>query len=418
MNPRHRSPLAIRYSLFLLFLSALQPFSLSALCADAPASAPERLWQGIPGLERTEKGRLFFTWFTGGTMEPEERNMAVLCYSDDNGKTHSPLQVLGAPLKDGTRCYDPAPWIDPKGRLWYIFNRSNKTTGRHGVYARICDAPDAPVPAFGPEFKIELGVPYSLNMNKPTVLSTGEWLLPVTFVHKPVYDWTPGKGNDKQPRLHGVAISKDGGKSWKLRGEVLAKPLPLENMITELKDGRLWMLVRSISGFLFESYSTDKGETWSEGMRSEIANPGSRFFIRRLASGNLLLVNHVGFDAGDTNSEKRNNLTAQISTDDGKTWGKPLMLDARKPVSYPDGVQDKTGLIWIVYDYDRVGIYDKESPGYGSILMAKFREEDVVQGKNASGDLVLRQLIDRIDSKMKEKRKKERAAQKKQEAAK
>ena len=347
----------------------------------------ERAWQGIPGLERTAKGRLFFTWFSNGEKEPKKENTALLCYSDDNGKTHSPLQVIGTP-REGSRCYDPAPWIDPKGRLWYIFNRSNSKTAEHGVYARICENPDAPIPLFGTEFRIGFDVPYSLNLNKPTVLSSGEWVLPVTYSKEPVYGWSVNK-NSAQPAFQGVAISTDEGKTWKLHGAVEAPPWALEGMVTELKDGRLWLLIRTNSGYLYQSFSSDKGVTWSEGEPSTIATPGSRFFIRRLSSGNLLLVNHYKFGPIDDNGKgSRSHLTAQISTDDGKTWNEGLLLDERKNVSYPDGVQDRGGLIWIIYDRDRKGA--------GDILMAKFREEDIKQGQNVSGEVVLQHVINNL----------------------
>ena len=341
-----------------------------------------RTWQGIPGLERTSGGRLFFTWFTGGTREPDPDNMVLLCYSDDDGKTHSPLQVMGAPWSDGTRAYDPVPWIDPKGHLWYLYNRSNKTTAEHGIYVRICDEPDAVTPVFGPEFRIDLGVPYSFRLNKLTVLSTGEWIMPVTYALQPLYEWFI-LNHDVQPVLQGVAISHDEGKTWKLHGAVEAPPWALECMIVELKDERLWMLVRTNAGHLWESYSADQGVTWSEGQRSQIASPGSRYFIRRLSSGNLLLVNHDHFSG-------RNNLTAKISADDGKTWNEGLLLDSRT-VSYPDGVEDKDGVIWMTYDRDRNGV--------GEILLAKFREEDVAQGGGVSGVVVLRHVINKITKK-------------------
>lgn len=39
---------------------------------------------------------------------------------------------------------------------------------------------------------------------------------------------------------------------------------------------------------------------------------------------------------------------------DGRpTWNDWLLLDERKGVSYPDGVQDKDGLLGITYDRDR-----------------------------------------------------------------
>lgn len=41
-----------------------------------------RLWQGIPGIEVTKKGRIFSTFYSGGVME-EIGNYAVLLKSDD-----------------------------------------------------------------------------------------------------------------------------------------------------------------------------------------------------------------------------------------------------------------------------------------------------------------------------------------------
>jgi predicted neuraminidase len=367
----------------LTLITALLLAPLAALHAAEPVSIDlsKRTWQGIPGIERTTKGRVFASWFTGGPKEPSPDNTVVLSRSDDGGKTFSEPEAMALPQSDGTRCFDPNLWIDPKGSLWYLFNRGNKDTAKHDVWARICDDPDASPPVWGAEFRVGYDVPFAFRMNKVTVLSTGEWLMPVTLAEKPVLAWSTGYNDQQIPTLHGVGISTDEGRTWKLRGAVKSKPWALENMITELKDGRLWMLIRTSSGVLWQSYSTDKGRTWSEGMASTIKSPGSRFFIRRLASGNLLLVNHHNFTG-------RSHLTAQLSTDDGATWNDGLLLDERGGVSYPDGVQDKEGLIWITYDRDRGGA--------GDILLAKFNEEDVAAGKNVSGAVSLKQVISKL----------------------
>jgi len=352
---------------------------LAALHAAEPVTIDlaKRTWQGIPGLERTAKGRVFASWFTGGTKEPEPLNTVVLSHSDDGGKTFSAPQAMGLPLNDGTRCYDPCLWIDPKGRLWYLFNRSVKDSTRHGVYARICEDPDATVPVWGAEFRVGFDSPFSFRMNKPIVLSSGEWVLPVVHALEPLAGWA---GFDPK-QVFGAAISTDEGKTWKLHGAVKTEKAGLENMIVELKDGRLWMLIRT-EKVLWESHSTDKGSTWTEGRPTNIATPHSRFFIRRLSSGNLLLVNHHKYTG-------RSHLTAQLSTDDGATWNDGLLLDERKGVSYPDGVQEKDGLIWITYDRDRGGA--------GEILLAKFKEEDVIAGKNVSGAVSLKQVVNKLD---------------------
>ncbi len=334
---------------------------------EATAKKPSSK-QGIPGLERTAKGRVFVSWLSGGPRAPAPENTLYLCYSDDRGKTFTAPQPMAGP-KEGARAFDPTLWIDPEGRLWYIFNRGNEVAAEHAVHALICDDPDAKVPVWSDEFRVEYEAPYSTRMNKLTVLSSGEWIMPVTHAVQPTHDRLP---------LQGVAISSNKGKTWTLHGALKAPPSALQNMIVELRDGRLWMLIRTGSGFLWESHSADKGLTWSKAKASTIANPGSRFFIRRLASGNLLLVNHYKF-------KHRSHITARLSTNDGVTWNEGLLLDERSNVSYPDGMQDKDGLIWIVYDRDR--------RGDGEILMAKFREEDVNAGKNVSGAVRLKQVI-------------------------
>ena len=371
---------ALALACFLYFLPlALQANSGGTQITETIAN---RSWQGIPGLERTARGRVFASWFTGGPKEPAPENTVLLSWSDDGAKTFTLPQAMGEP-KDGTRCYDPTVWIDPKGRLWYIFNRGNKDTAQHDIWARICDQPDAQTPVFGQEFRVGYDVPFAFRMNKVTVLSSGEWLMPVTLAQKPIPAWSTGYNDQQEPTLHGVGISGDEGRTWTLHGAVKSRPWALENMIVELKDGRLWMLIRTSSGVLWESHSSDKGRTWSEGRASSIPSPGSRFFIRRLTSGNLLLVNHFNF-------KRRNNLTALVSTDDGATWRGGLLLDERVEVSYPDGVQDKDGLIWITYDRDR--------QGEGDILLAKFKEQDALAGTNVSGAVSLKQVINRIES--------------------
>jgi predicted neuraminidase len=365
----------------LCFTVALVSVLISAstaplVVAEEQLIVPKRTWQGIPGLERTAQGRVFVSWFTGGSKEPAPENTVVLAYSDDAGKTFTEPQAMAVPT-GGTRCFDPTLWIDPQGRLWYIFNRGNEMTAQHDVHARICDAPDATPPVFGDEFRVGFDVPYAFRMNKPTVLSSGESIMPVTLAQEPIYGWFAGS-----KQLQGVGISSDQGRTWSLHGAVKAPEWALECMITELRDQRLWMLIRTSSGVLWESYSQDKGRTWSEGQATKIASPGSRFFIRRLTSGNLLLVNHYNFKG-------RSHLTARISNDDGATWNEGLLLDERSNISYPDGVEDRGGLIWITYDRDR--------QRSGDILFATFREVDVVAGKDVSGDVRLKQKVSSLD---------------------
>lgn len=364
----------------------LMASTVSASAEPVAIDLASRTWQGIPGLERSAKGRVYVSWFTGGPQEPAPGNTVVVSYSDDGGKAFSAPQVMAWPLSDGTRCYDPCLWIDPRGRLWYLFNRSVRDSTRHGVYARVCDDPDAASPVWSEEVWVGFDSPFCFRLNKPTVLSTGEWIMPVTHSLQPLAGW--GLFDPRQ--VQGVGISTDEGRTWALHGAIRTPAAGLENMIVELRDGRLWMLIRS-KHVLWESHSSDKGRTWTDAKPTTLATPHSRFFIRRLSSGNLLLVHHYKFTSDQVNriGAGRSHLTAQLSTDDGATWNDGLLLDQRSGVSYPDGVQDKEGLIWITYDRDRQGA--------GEILRATFREEDVMAGRNVSGQVSLEQLVNRLE---------------------
>ena len=134
-------------------------------------------------------------------------------------------------------------------------------------------------------------------------------------------------------------------------------------MLVERRDGSLWMLVRTIYG-IGESVSTDR-RPYLDG-RSALFNPActTRFFLRRLRSGRLLLVKHGPLQAGPP----RSNLTAYLSDNDGRTWFGGLLIDERLGVSYPDGVQAPDGSLYLIYDFDRQGAKE--------ILMCTLEEED------------------------------------------
>ncbi len=88
----------------------------------------------------------------------------------------------------------------------------------------------------------------------------------------------------------------------------------------------------------------------------------------------------------------RQELTAFLSTDDGKTWPGGLLLDERGKVSYPDIAQAPNGDIYVHYDRDRNGAAE--------ILFARFREEDVQGGKLVSKDAALKNLVKSRDQGM------------------
>jgi predicted neuraminidase len=336
----------------------------------------------ILGIERTPKGRLWAAWIAGGD---SDKGMALAASSDDGGATWGEPRLVidpsDAPTGLARRALVGNLWTDPGGRLWLFYDQSmGYFDGRAGVWAVTCDNPDAAEPVWSAPRRIWHGA----TLNKPTVLAGGEWLLPVSLWQRDKI--RPPGIHDGFPeldafRMANVFVSTDRGRTWERRGGVtFPRPNFDEHSIVELKDGRLWMLARTLDG-IHESFSTDRGKTWSE-PKPAIPHINARFFLRRLASGRLLLVKHGRIDQC---TPKRSHLTAFLSADDGKTWQGGLLLDGRTGVSYPDGFQAPDGTITVAYDHNRAA--DRE------ILFARFTEDDVLAGAFRSPRAGTRALI-------------------------
>lgn len=96
-------------------------------------------------------------------------------------------------------------------------------------------------------------------------------------------------------------LSDDDGKTWTRSQSVLTtggggfESGASEPTAVELPDGRLWMLIRAQSGFLWESFSSDRGKTWSAARESNLPSSNAPATALRLRSGEIAVAwnNHV-----------------------------------------------------------------------------------------------------------------------------
>ena len=324
-----------------------------------------RAFTGIPSLTVTARGRLWAVWYAGITPAEDQNNYVVAATSGDGGRTWKEVLAIDPDGRGPAKAFDPQAWVDPAGTLWISWSQRSVHEESCGLWCITSADAESDHPALSAPRRLGDGI----MMNKPVVLAGGEWVLAAS-IH----------GTDNSVR---TVVSSDQGRTWGVRGTVhVPKEVrtPDEPMLIERQDRSLWMLVRTRYG-IGQTFSRDQGQTWAALAPSEIRHPASRFFIRRLASGNLLLVKHGPIQT----RTGRSHLMAFVSRDDGIAWSPGLLLDERDGVSYPDGAQDKDGLIWIAYDHDRKGA--------GEILLATFREDDAAAGTNATGAVSLRNVI-------------------------
>lgn len=143
-----------------------------------------------------------------------------------------------------------------------------------------------------------------------------------------------------------IQFSDDGGKSWKLSESKLIAPCypgfngsnegACEPAFEELKDGQIWMLMRTTAGFLYESFSSDRGTTWSPARASRFNTSTGPPNIMRHRNGWLVVCwNNCELPVradGEGVYGGRDALHIAVSDDDGKTWRgfREIYLDHRR----------------------------------------------------------------------------------------
>ena len=161
--------------------------------------------------------------------------------------------------------------------------------------------------------------------------------------------------------------SADGGKTW--RGSNIIDlgghghhDGAFEASFVQLKDGRLWMLIRTSWDRFWEAFSDDDGLSWRVIRPSKIDASTSPGCLTRLASGRLVLVwNRLYPEGADTFPRRsgqlsealaswhREELSIAFSEDEGKTWTQPIVIAREKDtwISYPYVFEREPGLLWI-----------------------------------------------------------------------
>ena len=202
--------------------------------------------------------------------------------------------------------------------------------------------------------------------NKPIVLSSGEYLLPV--YHETGAD-TEVVGASSTSRF--LRFDPRSATEWKASGVIRSakgniQPAPVEvskdYLVAYCRRGGGYG--RGTEGWLVRAESRDGGRTWSEGRDSVFPNPNSAVDFLKLASGNLLLIYN---DSGTS----RVPLTVALSDDGDKSYpAKRNVGTTLDSYAYPVAFQTGDAKVHVVFT----------SRGRTEINHATF-DEDWVRGK-------------------------------------
>jgi hypothetical protein len=327
-----------------------------------------RKFEQVPAISGSADGKVIYAaWYSGGAA-PGPGNFVTVSTSADNGASWTNDQLVVYPKNSSVRIFDPALWRDENGDVNLFYGSAKDSLiwdGFGGVNSLKIGINGGKMTYSAPR-RLSDGV----MSNKP-IISSQKLALFSIYIDKPA---KPDSTGIKYPANGSFILSRDkvGAKINSYSSIILPDSIRIhdEPQIVEVSDkGNFLVLLRTTKG-IYSASSSNFGKTWSTPMPFTASGPttSSRFYIGKLASGNLLLISN--------NSTTRNNMTASISKDKGKTWPYKLLLDARENVSYPDADQTPDGNIHVVFDRDRTGAKD--------ILYRRFTEDAVIKGDTAS----------------------------------
>lgn len=247
--------------------------------------------------------------------------------SVDNGRTWSePAEVVALEVASWG---GPMPLLDKDGELHFVIPRV-RGEGRKPNVDRFIDLYHVRSTAGRTKWTAPQRIyeGYCGSLQQVAQLQSGRIIAPFA-------DWLPRVPTTPPtgPSVVTCVYSDDGGKTWQRSPAKLTAPCyegynganygACEPTILELKDGRVWMLIRTQTGVLYESFS-DNGVKWSAAKPSRFPSSNSPAFPIRLADGRIVVfwnncempprVGKDGVYGG------RDALHAAISADEGKTW--------------------------------------------------------------------------------------------------
>lgn len=285
-------------------------------------------------IAETREG-LVSAWF-GGTREGAN-DVGIWMSRHISGTWTAPVEVATGMQPDGTRLpsWNPVLFelragtlalfykVGPNPREWWGMVRTSPDGGRTWSDAR--RLPDG---ILGP------------IKNKPVRLADGTIISPSS---------TETATSPSTWRVH-FERSRDDGATWSVsRPAASAAGMPIDAIqpsILTHAGGRLQAVGRTRSGRVFETWSTDSGQTWTPVTLIDLPNPSAGTDAVTLKDGRHLLVyNHT--------PKGRTPLNVAL-TRDGKTWQTVHVLEsAPGEYSYPAIIQTSDGRVHITYTWRR-----------------------------------------------------------------
>ncbi len=322
--------------------------------------APESTGQPsirIPALLCTTKGTLLAFAEGRDKATDQASNDLVLSHSTDNGKTWSKARVL---VSEGASSVNNPTVVQDRrsGRIFlhfHVFPPGTKefdkiAPGPRGATRMACVSSDDdgvtwsdPVDlnaSLKPDNAVTVAQGPGIGIQLERGQHAGRLLVPCN------------SHDDKNVFVNWMAISDDGGKTWRRGKDVPQQGMQLnEVQVSEMADGSVYLNSRQWrgSGGRKAAWSMDGGETWSQAIEEKnLPEPvcqGSLISFVDKDRHCTLFLNPEGDPAG----KGRKRGTVRLSLDGGRTWPVSKLL-VPGPFAYSSMARLPDGRIGVLYE--------------------------------------------------------------------
>jgi predicted neuraminidase len=314
---------------------------VAALCSEtsaieAPAlvqrefifeSAPFRSCHASTIVE-TPSG-LVAAWFGGS--DEGNNDVTIWLSRREGNRWTAPNQVASGAEEDKREpCWNPVLFRYPDGPLLLFYKVGPNPRQWWGMVMKSIDDGRT----WGEARRLPDGTLGPIK-NKPVLLPEGVLLCPSSTEHD---GW----------RVQ-IERTSDQGKTW-TKSAVAGDPMKLgaiQPAVLSWPEGKLQIVCRHQQhGNILQSWSTDRGQTWTELTPTELPNPNSGIDAVSMTDGRAAMVyNHT--------RSGRSPLNVAVGFDDGSWHAAVVLEDSLGEFSYPAIIQTDDGLLHITYTWQR-----------------------------------------------------------------
>ncbi len=322
---------SLRLALYVIIMSGLGMSCSDKGKLDGDISKPKTVLELFPGLNNArnsegdfitlKNGRILFiyTHYTGDSYQDHAPAYLAGRYSDDKGATWSTEDQLIVKQEGVQNVMSVSLLRLQNGEIALFYLRKNSNTDCIPI-VRFSDDEGETWSNPKPCITDRPGY-YVLANNRVIQLKDGRLVFSVAY-SKRVCSY----------------FSDDNGRTWS-SGKDVSNPDSVVNQepaIVELKNGDLFMIMRTDTTTQYVSYSKDRGESWSPARYSNIvsASNSPASMTRLSSSSDLMLVWNNNDALIPKLKAKRTPLNIAISQDEGKTWENIKTVEENPTGSY------------------------------------------------------------------------------------